>query len=176
MGVSTDAPSLDMAYKLVEYDGRPRLKLSPDKVSLVGRKQVFRLHAPDGTYARDVIGLREETADSVAHEAGVAPDRVVPLLHPVMSQGRVSSSIAHLTRESHPIPRRLCAPPPCDPGVAPHYSVFRNLDEDAHAMSTRNPGTAYRGFVNLRLTKCEMIQFRVFKKIMATIRCSHVRL
>ena len=28
MGVSADAPSLDSAYKLVEYDGRPMLKLS----------------------------------------------------------------------------------------------------------------------------------------------------
>lgn len=89
MGVSHDAPSLDMAYKLVEYGGRPRLKLSTDKVSLVGRKQVFRTHAPDGTYARDVIGLREESAESVAHEAGVATDRVVPLLQQVMTHGRV---------------------------------------------------------------------------------------
>ena len=29
VGVSADAPSLDSAYKLVEYDGRPMLKLSP---------------------------------------------------------------------------------------------------------------------------------------------------
>ena len=34
MGVSADAPSLDMAYKLVEYAGTPRLKLSTKKVSL----------------------------------------------------------------------------------------------------------------------------------------------
>jgi hypothetical protein len=32
------------------------------------------------------------------------------------------------------------------------------------------------GIVNLRLTKCEMIQYKVFKKVMTTIYCSHVRL
>jgi hypothetical protein len=32
------------------------------------------------------------------------------------------------------------------------------------------------GIVNLRLTKCEMIQYRVCKKIMTAICCSHVRL
>jgi len=42
MGVSNDAPMLDTAYKLVEYDGRPTMKLSADKSSLPGRKQVFR--------------------------------------------------------------------------------------------------------------------------------------
>ena len=42
MGVSADAPSLDSAYKLVEYDGRPILKLSEAKATEPGRKQVFR--------------------------------------------------------------------------------------------------------------------------------------
>ena len=89
MGVSHDAPSLDMAYKLVEYDGRPRLKLSTDKISLVGKKQIFRTQDTSGTYERDLIGLREESVDAVAHEAGVATDRIAPLLRPVMTQGRV---------------------------------------------------------------------------------------
>ena len=89
MGVSHDAPSLDMAYKLVEYDGRPRLKLSADKISLVGKKQIFRTQDTSGTYERDLIGLREESVDAVAHEAGVATERIAPLLRPVMTQGRV---------------------------------------------------------------------------------------
>jgi nicotinate phosphoribosyltransferase len=72
MGVSADAPYLDSAYKLVEYDGRPMIKLSMNKVSAPGRKQVFR--GPDG----DVLGLREEA---------LPPDHE-PLLVPVMEQGR----------------------------------------------------------------------------------------
>jgi nicotinate phosphoribosyltransferase len=59
MGVSGDAPWFDMAYKLVEYDNRPVLKLSTGKASWPGRKQVFRFYN-DGRLARDVIGLRDE--------------------------------------------------------------------------------------------------------------------
>ena len=39
MGVSADAPWLDIAYKLVEYDRRPVLKLSTGKVSLPDVRQ-----------------------------------------------------------------------------------------------------------------------------------------
>nr|VFK46202.1 MAG: nicotinate phosphoribosyltransferase [Candidatus Kentron sp. TC] len=42
MGVSGDVPSLDMVYKLCEYAGRGRIKLSTGKSILPGRKQVFR--------------------------------------------------------------------------------------------------------------------------------------
>ena len=42
LGVSADAPTLDSAYKLVAYDGRPVLKLSPGKATLPGAKQVWR--------------------------------------------------------------------------------------------------------------------------------------
>ena len=37
-----DAVALDSAYKLVEYNGRPLRKLSPGKISIGGRKQVWR--------------------------------------------------------------------------------------------------------------------------------------
>jgi nicotinate phosphoribosyltransferase len=72
MGVSADAPSLDSAYKLVEYDGRPMLKLSEAKATEPGRKQVFR--GP----VDDVVALRDEP---------LSDDRE-PLLVPVMSGGR----------------------------------------------------------------------------------------
>ena len=42
MGVSADAPYVDTVYKLVEYDGRPVLKLSPAKATAPGAKQVWR--------------------------------------------------------------------------------------------------------------------------------------
>jgi len=87
MGVSGDAPSLDMAYKLVEYAGRPRLKLSSKKVSFLGKKQVFRVIDEDGRYERDLLGLREELCGEVA--PGVSPARVIPLLERVMDNGRL---------------------------------------------------------------------------------------
>lgn len=79
MGVAADMPYLDMAYKLVQYDGRPVMKLSTGKVTLVGQKQVWR-RTIDGTYAEDIIALRREPA---------LPD-AVPLLQGVMRAGEVS--------------------------------------------------------------------------------------
>ena len=39
-GVSADAPYVDSVYKLVEYDGGPVMKLSSEKASAPGRKQI----------------------------------------------------------------------------------------------------------------------------------------
>jgi nicotinate phosphoribosyltransferase len=72
VGVSADAPFVDSVYKLVEYDGRPVLKLSAGKATAPGRKQVLR--GPSG----DLIALRNE-AVADGHE---------PLLVPVMQAGR----------------------------------------------------------------------------------------
>ena len=59
-GVSADAPWSDMAYKLVCYDGRPVMKLSPDKINPPGAKQVFRFQ-DGGMFSRDILGLSDES-------------------------------------------------------------------------------------------------------------------
>ncbi len=76
MGSAADAPYLDLAYKLVAYQGRPTLKLSSGKESLVMPKQIWRRLGPDGKIASDLLGLREETAEGR------------PLLKQVMKDGR----------------------------------------------------------------------------------------
>ena len=74
MGVSNDAPALDIAYKLCEYAGIGRLKLSTGKPVLPGRKQVFRITENERD-VRDVIARVDEDL----------PGRA--LLVPVMRQG-----------------------------------------------------------------------------------------
>jgi nicotinate phosphoribosyltransferase len=75
MGVSPDAPELDIAYKLVEYGGAGRMKLSSGKQSLPGAKQVFRQY--DGGKMRgDVLARRDEQLDGE------------PLLETVVADGR----------------------------------------------------------------------------------------
>lgn len=69
MGVSADAPYMDSAYKLVEIDGRPVLKLSTGKRTLVGKKQVWRTYA-NGKMEGDTIAMREEQGGG---EALLAP-------------------------------------------------------------------------------------------------------
>lgn len=57
--VSTDAPTLDTVYKLVSYAGKPRVKLSAEKATLPGRKQVWR-KLDNGRLAGDTIALAGE--------------------------------------------------------------------------------------------------------------------
>jgi nicotinate phosphoribosyltransferase len=45
--VSSDLPYLDCAYKLVEYEGKPRMKLSAGKKTFPGRKNFKRLYKED---------------------------------------------------------------------------------------------------------------------------------
>jgi nicotinate phosphoribosyltransferase len=60
--VSSDAPALDTAYKLVEFGGRPRMKLSPEKETLPGKKKVARC-IESGRMAGDTIGLAGEDVE-----------------------------------------------------------------------------------------------------------------
>jgi nicotinate phosphoribosyltransferase len=75
MGVSADAPYTDMAYKLVSYGGKPVLKLSSEKETLVCDKQVLRT-VSGGRIKGDAIALRSETVHGE------------PLLKPVMKKGK----------------------------------------------------------------------------------------
>jgi nicotinate phosphoribosyltransferase len=60
MGVSSDAPSLEIIYKLVEYAGKGRLKLSPGKTVLPGQKQIFRVER-EGMAQHDILACDDET-------------------------------------------------------------------------------------------------------------------
>lgn len=73
VGTSADAPYLDSAYKLVEYAGRPVMKLSAGKVTAPARKQVFRRSG-----CVDELALRDEDP----------PPGAEALLEPVMTTGR----------------------------------------------------------------------------------------
>ena len=96
---SRDAPALGGVYKLVavEQGGcwQPRIKLSKDKASYPGFKQVYRFRdARSGLFSHDVLAA----ADEARPEAGE------PLLEPVMEGGRrtsVSPSLEEIRRRAH---------------------------------------------------------------------------
>jgi nicotinate phosphoribosyltransferase len=85
MGVSADAPYFDCAYKLVKYGGRPVMKLSTGKVTLVDQKQIYRRYDPQGHLLRDTIALRDEAVPAAA-----------PLLQKFMAGGRVTRKLPTL--------------------------------------------------------------------------------
>jgi nicotinate phosphoribosyltransferase len=78
VGVSADAPYLDVVYKMVHFKDRDVRKLSPGKITLAGEKQVFRKSDPTGRYLEDIIGLRDDTVD-----------QGTPLLKKVMENGEI---------------------------------------------------------------------------------------
>ena len=57
LAASIDAPSLDCAYKLQEYRGVPKRKLSEGKQTWPGRKQVNRAYGSDGRMSGDILSL-----------------------------------------------------------------------------------------------------------------------
>ncbi|HVA80482.1 MAG TPA: hypothetical protein VNF29_06120, partial [Candidatus Binataceae bacterium] len=87
LAVSDDAPAGDFTYKLVEYQGRPRLKLSAGKASAPGRKQVFRACNPAGQYTGDLVGAIDESAATAARVLKMPPAQVHPLLEVQMERG-----------------------------------------------------------------------------------------
>ncbi len=62
---SRDAPAMTGVYKLVawEKDGTPipRMKTSPGKLTLPGRKQIYRFQDDRGMYHHDVLALADES-------------------------------------------------------------------------------------------------------------------
>ncbi len=131
MGVSADAPYVDSVYKLVEYRG-PVLKLSAQKTTAPGAKQVWR--SPEG----DVVALRDEATPSAGAE---------PLLEPVMRRGaRLASAPpigeiatrfdADLDRIPEPA-RRLRDP---EPLVARHSDALVALTDRTRAEALRRAG------------------------------------
>jgi nicotinate phosphoribosyltransferase len=109
MGVSSDAPYFDMAYKLVEYADSPRTKLSPGKPILPGRKQVFR-RMGDGQARGDVLARHDEVLEGR------------PLLAAIMRGGRrlpagedtLGAARERAARELAELPARIRALPPAE--------------------------------------------------------------
>jgi len=67
MGVSSDSPVVNANYKLAELRDEkgnelPRMKLSTGKITLPGKKQVYRFYK-NNLYSHDVIALEEEKLD-----------------------------------------------------------------------------------------------------------------
>jgi nicotinate phosphoribosyltransferase len=96
MGLSADAPYLDTAYKLVDYDGRPVMKLSAGKATTPGAKQVFRRPR-----FNDRLGTRDEPP----------PPDGEPLLVPVMKNGHRIGPADLLDNARHRLQADLAALP-----------------------------------------------------------------
>jgi nicotinate phosphoribosyltransferase len=133
MGVPGDAPSLDMAYKLTACGGHGRLKTSPGKRILPGRKQVFRIEE-GGRAVRDLLARHDESL----------PGR--PLLEPVMRAGRrlpagrraLPAIRRHAERALAGLPPRIAALAPAQPPYPVELSAA--LEKDWRELAARAAG------------------------------------
>ncbi|HKN28383.1 MAG TPA: nicotinate phosphoribosyltransferase [Roseiarcus sp.] len=127
MSVSADAPALDIAYKLTEYAGHGRMKLSARKGTMPGRKQIFRRTA-DGVAVGDVVARRDETLEGT------------PLLEPAMLGGTRVKASAPLSELRERSGAMIAALPPALRGLEqatePYpVAVSDRLQADANALA-----------------------------------------
>jgi len=89
LGTSADKPYVDVIYKLCETmsengEFSPIMKLSEGKVTLPGRKQVYRFKDENGNYSKDMIAIVDEKVKGE------------PLLTKVMKKGEVTYDLPTL--------------------------------------------------------------------------------
>jgi nicotinate phosphoribosyltransferase len=87
VGVSEDAPWADSVYKIVAYDGRPAMKLSDDKETMPGSKQVYRYYSRSGQPLRDIMATASEPRPSPGAR---------PVLTEVMKNGEITVDLPDL--------------------------------------------------------------------------------
>ncbi|WP_457600093.1 nicotinate phosphoribosyltransferase [Hydrogenivirga sp.] len=81
---SADAPYLDMAYKLVEYEGKPKVKTSPGKKTFPFKRQVCRFYRGEVMDHDEVVLYKE------------APGNCDRLVKQVVSDGRLMEKLPSL--------------------------------------------------------------------------------
>ena len=129
IGVSADAPSLDTAYKLVEYAGRPVMKLSPAKQTRPGPKQVYRGDLEAG----DVLAARSEPA----------PPGYSPLLIQVMRAGECTAPIEPVAVAADRLSTDLAGLPTASRELRTPTAVAVRVSERLEAL-TRDVREAHR--------------------------------
>jgi nicotinate phosphoribosyltransferase len=113
---SSDAPALDIAYKLQDYAGAPRRKQSAGKETWPGRKQVWRRYDRQGRMTGDVVSLEGDS------------QRGEPLLSQVMRSGKptLDAIRAHAASELAKLPGSLRA---LDPGAVYTVEIGKSLQD-----------------------------------------------
>jgi nicotinate phosphoribosyltransferase len=111
--VSPDAPTIDCAYKLQEYDGTARRKRSTGKETWPGRKQVWR-NFSGGKMTGDVLSVADDTQPGETLVAPIIKDGKRIVAKPSLDDIR-----KHATRNLAALPESLRRLEPFDYPVTP---------------------------------------------------------
>ena len=86
LATSRDDPTIAGVYKLIEYNGEPKIKISEEKVTYPGIKQVHRIYDRNGMFKEDILSLAYEPA----------PSNSETLLIPIMEDGELITKLPKL--------------------------------------------------------------------------------
>ncbi|MFX1594355.1 MAG: nicotinate phosphoribosyltransferase, partial [Promethearchaeota archaeon] len=86
LATSRDDPTISGVYKLIEYNGNPIIKISEEKLTYPGIKQVHRMYDKNGMFKEDVLSLEYEPA----------PSKSEPLLFQIMKNGELIKELPKL--------------------------------------------------------------------------------
>jgi len=79
LATSRDDPTLSAVYKLMAYNNVPKIKISEEKTTYPGKKQVYRIYEDNGMFKEDVLALEEDQGPSNSEN----------LLIPIMKNGNL---------------------------------------------------------------------------------------
>jgi len=83
---SSDSPKLGVVYKLMEYNGEPKIKISENKLTYPGKKQIYRIYDENGIFKEDILMLEGEKP----------PENSEPLLIPILKKGKLVYNLPSL--------------------------------------------------------------------------------
>ncbi len=79
LATSRDDPTISGVYKLIEYNNLPRIKISEEKMTYPGIKQVYRIYNNNNMFKEDILALENESS----------PPNSEALLIPIMKNGNL---------------------------------------------------------------------------------------
>ena len=86
LATSRDDPTISGVYKIMEYKNKPRIKISEEKVTYPGIKQVYRIYDKEGMFKTDILALESEPS----------PPNSESLLEPIMKNGELIEKLPKL--------------------------------------------------------------------------------
>jgi len=86
LATSRDDPAIAGVYKLIEYNNLPKIKISEEKLTYPGKKQIYRFYNEQGEFKEDLLMLESEPALSNSEA----------LLIPVMKEGTLVTDLPDL--------------------------------------------------------------------------------
>jgi nicotinate phosphoribosyltransferase len=83
LATSSDDPAISGVYKLIEYQNEAKIKVSEEKITFPGIKQVYRFYNKKGEFKEDILTLESEPI----------PPNSEALLEPIMRSGKLISKL-----------------------------------------------------------------------------------